>query len=107
MGVSWTGNLADLLETGVAEGLRLITLKAWDDGPSLSLLFLVLNHISEPIKESLFVQSLSGRGRRDLRGTQEGGRLSVSEGRKLRLSGYPPLTFNMDRCPECDPIGCV
>lgn len=107
MGVSWTGNLADLLESGVAEGLRLITLKAWDDGPSLFLLFLVLNHISEPIKESLFVQSLSGRGRQDLRGTQEGGRLSVSEGRRLSVSGYLPLTFNMDRCPECDPIGCV
>ena len=77
--MSWTGNLADLLESGVAEELRLIILKAWDDGPSFSLLFLVLNHISEPIKESLFVQSLRGRGRRDLRGTQEWGRLGWEE----------------------------
>ena len=55
--------------------LRLIILKAWDDGPSFSLLFLVLNHISEPIKESLIVQSLRGREGRDLRGTQKGCRL--------------------------------
>ena len=73
--MSWTGNLADLLESGVAEELRLIILKAWDDGPSFSLLFLVLNHISEPIKESLIVQSLRGREGRDLRGTQKGCRL--------------------------------
>lgn len=58
-----------------SERHRLVTLRRWDYGPSLSSLCLTLNHIAEPIKESFIVQSLRGREGRDVRGTQKGCRL--------------------------------
>lgn len=72
---------------------------------SLSFLFLGLNQDAEPIKENLVTQCGEEELQSPERNPGQGG--DGWAGRGLSVSGYPPLTFSLDKPPKCGSIDCA